>query len=218
MTPLRRLLAERLRPTPPEHPGLPEIGDYDLNPDAAPARGMRLKPAGVLVPLIERAEGVTVLLTRRAAHLLKHAGQIAFPGGGMEPADADATAAALRETQEEVGIGPDQVEVTGYLSPYRTVTDYCVLPVVGFISPDAELRLDPAEVTEAFEVPFAFLMNSDNHERHAREWQGRMRHYYVIPFGTYHIWGATAAMLVHMHRLLYDDVQNPSVHPRETVT
>jgi 8-oxo-dGTP pyrophosphatase MutT (NUDIX family) len=209
MTNLRRLLAERLDGTPPEPDCAPARGDYDLNPHAAPDGAAALRPAGVLVPLIERRGGTSVLFTRRAAHLPSHAGQISFPGGGMQAGDRDYTDAALRETYEEVGIAPGRIEVAGYLNLYRTVTDYCVLPVVGFIPADAPLVPDPNEVTEAFEVPFDFLMDPDNHQLHSREWQGQKRFFYAIPYKDYYIWGATAAMLVDFHRRVYADAHSP---------
>lgn len=203
MMELRELLAERLDTTPPDVDCAPESGDYDLNPHAAPRVDKALRPAGVLVPLIERRGGTTVLFTRRAPHLPSHAGQISFPGGGMQAGDRDYTDAALRETHEEVGIAPDRIEVAGYLGLYRTVTDYCVLPVVGFIPAHAPLVPDPNEVTEAFEAPLDFLMNPDNHQLHSREWKGRERFFYAIPYKDYYIWGATAAMLVDFHRRVF---------------
>lgn len=203
MSELRRLLAERLSDTPPAPDCLPEGGDYDLNPHVTPGPTHPLRPAGVLVPLIERRSGPAVLLTRRASHLPNHAGQISFPGGGMQADDRDYVAAALRETHEEVGIPPERIEISGYLGLYRTVTDYCVLPVVGFVPPEIPLRPDPNEVTEAFEVPLDYLMDPDNHERHSRKWNGQVRYFYAIPYRDYYIWGATAAMLVDFHRRVF---------------
>ena len=200
MTELRRLLAERLNDTPPDMTDVPEAGDHDLNPHTTPAQTRPLRSAGVLVPLIERPGGTTVLLTRRAAHLPNHAGQISFPGGGVQPGDRDFVDAALRETHEEVGIAPGLVEIAGFLGLYRTVTDYRVLPVVGFVSGDVTPVADPNEVTEVFEVPLDFLMDPDNLQLHSREWKGRMRYFYAIPYRDYYIWGATAAMLVDLHR------------------
>lgn len=216
MSELRRLLAKRLSETPPSPECAPEGGDYDLNPHVTPGLTRPLRPAGVLVPLIERTAGPTVLLTRRASHLPNHAGQISFPGGGMQPGDRDFVDAALRETHEEVGIPPERIEISGYLGLYRTVTDYCVLPVVGFVASDAKVKPDPGEVTEAFEVPLDYLMNPDNHECHNRRWNGQIRHFYAIPYGDYYIWGATAAMLVDFHRRVFADPARPEAQEAAT--
>ncbi|MFP3944597.1 MAG: NUDIX hydrolase [Alphaproteobacteria bacterium] len=203
MSELRRLLAGRLRKTPPEPDCAPERGDHDLNPHAQPGPARGLRPAGVLVPIIERAGGATVLFTVRAGHLPSHAGQISFPGGGMQAGDRDYVDAALRETHEEVGVAPERIEVAGYLGLYRTVTDYCVLPVVGFLPACAPLVPDPNEVTEAFEAPLDFLMNPENHRLHSRTWRGKERFFYAIPYKDYYIWGATAAMLVDLHERVF---------------
>jgi 8-oxo-dGTP pyrophosphatase MutT (NUDIX family) len=168
-------------------------------------------PASVLVPLVKRADGLHVLLTRRTDHLRDHAGQISFPGGRAEPDDADAVATALRETEEEVGIGRAHVEVIGALPQYRTVTSYLVTPVVGLLPPDYPLALDAFEVAEAFEVPLSFLMTPAHHRRHAMEMNGLTRHFLSMPWHgmgsdgqsrEYFIWGATAAMLRNLYRAL----------------
>lgn len=207
MRDLRQLLAERLDAAPPGPDARPEHGDYDLNTPAAPEPPLPLRPAGVLVPLIERGPDVTVLFTRRADHLPRHAGQVSFPGGGVLPSDGGPVGAALRETHEEVGVAPDSIEIAGYLGLYRTVTDFCVLPVVGFVPSGAALTPDPNEVTEIFEAPLEFLMNPDNHQIHSREWNGRRRYFYAIPYKNYYIWGATAAMLVDFHRRVFAPAQ-----------
>jgi 8-oxo-dGTP pyrophosphatase MutT (NUDIX family) len=159
----------------------------------------------VLVPLIVRETGLCVLLTQRSAHLTDHAGQISFPGGRQEPDDADAVAAALRETEEEIGLPRALVQVIGRLDTYVTGTGYSITPIVGLIRPPLSLRPDPFEVAEVFEVPLAFIADPANHQRHSREADGRTRSYYVIPYQQRFIWGATAGMLVNLARLLASD-------------
>jgi 8-oxo-dGTP pyrophosphatase MutT (NUDIX family) len=167
--------------------------------------------ASVLVPLIARGDAVHVLLTRRTEHLRDHAGQISFPGGRVEPDDADAAAAALREAQEEVGLAAEHVDVIGQLPTYTTITNFVVTPVVALVQPRFALRLDPFEVAEAFEVPLAFLMAPAHHRRHELDWAGARRSFLSMPWqGTgstgepreYFIWGATAAMLRNLYRML----------------
>jgi len=170
--------------------------------------GRALRAAAVLVPLVRRPEGFTVLLTQRTDHLNDHAGQVSFPGGRTDPEDVDAVATALREAHEEVGIAADEVEVIGRLPTYTTVTAYQVTPVVGLLDPPRDLRLDAFEVAEVFEVPLAFLMDPANHRRHAVEVDGRARQFISMPWGSdprgepFFIWGATAAMLRNLYRFL----------------
>jgi 8-oxo-dGTP pyrophosphatase MutT (NUDIX family) len=178
--------------------------DFDLNPEMLedfavmePAR-----PAAVLVPIIAREE-LTVLLTQRPDTMSSHAGQIAFPGGKVDAGDADHTAAALREAEEEIGLERQFVETLGYLDMYRTGTGFNVAPVVAIVRPEFTLRLDPREVADAFEVPLSFLMDVANHQKHARPWRGRERHYYAMPYGERFIWGATAGMLRNLQQKLY---------------
>jgi 8-oxo-dGTP pyrophosphatase MutT (NUDIX family) len=173
-------------------------GDNDLNPGMAMASADRITAAAVLVPLVARQEGVTVLLTRRTEHLHRHAGQISFPGGRIETSDTSPEAAALRETEEEIGLGRRHIELLGRLDLYRTRTGFEVTPVVGWVTPPFELAPDRFEVAEVFEVPLDFVVDRRNHERHRREWQGITRHFYVLPYGGYYIWGATAGMLVNL--------------------
>jgi len=173
-------------------------GDQGIDAERAAAR----RRASVLVPIVARAGELTMLFTRRTAHLRNHSGQIAFPGGGAEPGDASAEATALREAHEEIGLEPARVEVLGRLSDYHTRTDYRVTPVVGLVAPPVELRLDAHEVEEAFEVPLAFLLDPANHLRHQREFQGRTVPFYAIPYRDYYIWGATAGMLINLYRFL----------------
>jgi 8-oxo-dGTP pyrophosphatase MutT (NUDIX family) len=159
-------------------------------------RPEEIRPAAVLVPVVRRVDGLTVLLTRRTAHLNDHAGQISFPGGRAEPGDADPAQTALRETAEEIGLEAARVEVLGVLHPYVTVTGYRVTPVVGLVTPPLELRPDDFEVAEVFEVPLKFLLDPDNHQRNSVLYEGRERHYYAMPYRQYYIWGATAGMLM----------------------
>jgi 8-oxo-dGTP pyrophosphatase MutT (NUDIX family) len=178
------------------------LGDHDLNPLMPRDQTKPLTPASVLVPLIERDAGLFVLLTERTMHLTDHAGQIAFPGGRQEPADADEVEAALRETEEEIGLPRALVHVIGRLDTYITGTGYRITPIVGLIRPPFPVEPDPFEVADVFEVPLGFIADPVNHQRHSREFQGGTRHYYVIPYEKRHIWGATAGMLVNLARLL----------------
>ncbi|MGB0920797.1 MAG: CoA pyrophosphatase [Alphaproteobacteria bacterium] len=186
--------------------------DADLSPewnDLVPAVD-KLKPAAVLIPLVERAAGLSVLLTERATHLNKHAGEVSFPGGRIEDDDAHPIAAALREAEEEVGLDPNWVEVAGILQPFHTGTGFRILPIVGFVEPRFEvheLPVDKSEVAEAFEVPLSFLMNADNHERHKIDYKGRTRHYYAMPYDGHYIWGATAGMLVNLFDVLFPELE-----------
>ncbi len=161
-----------------------------------------LRPAAVLVPLVDRPEGITVLLTQRTEHMPSHAGQIAFPGGRRQPEDADSTATALREAMEEIGLDPSFVTVIGELDRYVTGTGFCVTPVVGFVAPGFGSRADPREVADIFEVPLAHFLDARNHQIHSRTWQGRERRYYAMPYGDRYIWGATAGMLKNLHFVL----------------
>jgi 8-oxo-dGTP pyrophosphatase MutT (NUDIX family) len=158
--------------------------------------------AAVLVPIINRASGLTILLTQRTAHLRDHAGQVSFPGGRCEARDADAVATALREAQEEVGLDPARIEILGLLPEYRTGTGFAVTPVVGLVEPPLNLKLDDFEVAEAFEPPLAFLLDPANHRRHSVEVRGALREYWAMPWRDRYIWGATAGMLVSLHRAL----------------
>lgn len=173
----------------------------------------RIAPAAaaVLVPLVQRASGLQVLLTRRTDHLRDHAGQISFPGGRSEPVDVDAVDTALREAEEEVGLPRSHVEILGTLAPYHTITSFVVTPVVALVTPPFELKLDAFEVAEAFEVPLDFLMAPSHHHRHQIELDGRVRQFLSMPWDgplegqarrQYFIWGATAAMLRNLYAVL----------------
>jgi 8-oxo-dGTP pyrophosphatase MutT (NUDIX family) len=167
-----------------------------------PGREGALTPAAVLVPLVNRPDGLTVLLTQRSADLSDHAGQISFPGGRVEPDDASVDTAALRETEEEVGVPRERITLLGHLSDYETVTGYRVTPVVGWIDPPFAVHPDPVEVADVFEVPLAFVLEPANQQRHFRILGNLRRDYYAIPFGPRYIWGATAAMLLILDRTL----------------
>ncbi|WP_072746953.1 CoA pyrophosphatase [Oceanicella actignis] len=172
--------------------------DYDLNPelrDALPPR-RKLRPAAVLCPLVRRPQGLHVILTRRADHLRHHPGQVAFPGGKVEPNDPSPAAAALREAQEEIGLDPAMVELLGAIDGHETVTGFLVTPWLGLVDPAFSPRPDPSEVAEVFEVPLDWLMDPANHARGWREWNGQRRWYYEMPWRGRRIWGATARMLV----------------------
>lgn len=202
---IARMLAGRLRETPPALGDLiaRPRGDHDLQggpaeiPDEAGAIA-----AAVLIPIVLHPAGPTVLLTRRATALRSHSGQIAFPGGRVDAVDGSPLVAALREAEEEIGLARDKVRTVGYLDAYLTGTGYRVVPVVGLIEPPLALTINPAEVDEAFETPLAFLMDPANHQRHAREWQGRQRTYYAMPHGDRYIWGATAGMIRNLYERL----------------
>jgi len=172
-----------------------DLADHDsIYPDT-------LVQAAVLVPVTDRPEP-GVILTRRTETMSRHAGQVAFPGGRVDPEDHDAVAAALREAEEEIALPRDQVTLVGASDQYRTVTGYLVTPVIGVVPPDLVLVPSAAEVADVFEVPLAFLLDSGNHLEASVEWQGHVRHYYEILWGDYRIWGATAAMIVNLSRRL----------------
>jgi 8-oxo-dGTP pyrophosphatase MutT (NUDIX family) len=164
-------------------------------------------PAAVLVPLIERAPGWTVLLTQRSAGLREHAGQISFPGGRIDAKDSNAWAAALREAEEEIGLSSDKIEFAGYLPDHLVASGFCITPVVGFVSPEHDLRLAAAEVHEAFEVPLAFLFDPGNHRSRLRRLGELEVETTDIPFGARTIWGATAAMLMSLRRLVFEAME-----------
>jgi 8-oxo-dGTP pyrophosphatase MutT (NUDIX family) len=177
-------------------------GDLDLNPEMWVRAGVKAtRPAAVLVPVIDRPEP-TVLLTLRTADLASHAGQVAFPGGKIDPGDKSPVAAALREAGEETGLAPSVIEPIGYLDLYLTFSGFRILPTVARVKPDFTLVLNPREVVETFEVPLAFVMSPDNHQRKTRDWNGLQRDYYAIPYENHYIWGITAGIL----RNLYDRV------------
>jgi 8-oxo-dGTP pyrophosphatase MutT (NUDIX family) len=178
-------------------------GDLDLDPAVWERAGVRAtRPAAVLVPVIDRPEP-TVLLTLRTAELASHAGQVAFPGGKIDPADETPLAAALRETQEEIGVGPHLIEPIGYLDLYLTFSGFRILPLLARLSPDYALTLNPREVSEAFEVPLGFLMDEANHQRQSREARGVIRQYFAMPFEQRNIWGVTAGIVRNLYERIY---------------
>ena len=192
----RAWLAERLaRPAPASALNLSD--GFRL-----PGREGTPKPAAVLVPLVNRDQGLTVLFTERSLDLPDHPGQISFPGGRIEAEDRDPGVAALREAQEEVGLPNERVTLLGHLAEYETVTGYRVTPVVGWVEPPFDVTPDPVEVADVFEVPLSFLLEPVNQQRHFRMIGDRRRDYYAIPYGERYIWGATAAMLLILDRTL----------------
>jgi 8-oxo-dGTP pyrophosphatase MutT (NUDIX family) len=176
-------------------------GDHDLNPGMT-LPSTALRPAAVLVPLVDRPEGMSVLLTQRTAHLTAHAGQIAFPGGKVDPEDIDAVAAALRETEEEIGLARQHVTLIGRLDTYVTGTGFEITPVVGIVSTPFTLSIDPFEVADVFEVPLTFVVDPVNHRRTERLFEERQRVFFVLPYENRNIWGATAGMLVNLAEVL----------------
>lgn len=197
---LRAWIADHLDPLDSE----PDVeaafrSDHDLNGDH-PSPTPPLKPAAVLIPLIEREGGYTVLLTRRADTLRSHTGQVALPGGRIDPGESPVEC-ALREAREEVGLDPALVDLAGLSTRYRTMTGYAITPVVGFVRPPLDLSPNPHEVADLFETPFGFLMDPANHERReGRSPAGDLRRFYAMTWENRMIWGATAGIL----RALYD--------------
>jgi 8-oxo-dGTP pyrophosphatase MutT (NUDIX family) len=182
---------------------VPDKGDHELNLEMKALWAVRpIRPAAVLVPVVDREEP-TVLLTQRAIHLPQHPGQISFPGGKIEPSDETPLAAAMREAEEEVGLEAVFVEPIGYLDLYMTTQGYRIVPSVARIEPDYRLTLNASEVDEAFEVPLRFLMEPANHQKHSRDWEGIKRYYFEIPFEQRRIWGVTAGILRNLYEKIY---------------
>lgn len=161
-----------------------------------------IRPAAVLVPVVAREGALSILLTKRTAHLHDHAGQISFPGGRFEEGDQSLEHTALRETVEEIGLHPERIEVLGELNPYVTISGYRVVPVVALVHAPFELELDQFEVAEVFELPMDLLLDPANHARHSVIYRGKARQYYALPYGSHYIWGATAGMLMNFYRFL----------------
>lgn len=198
-------LGPHLRDAPPAKGDLIQRprGDHDLQEvPVTPPDEARAIEAAVLVPIVLRRAGPTVLLTQRAASLRNHSAQIAFPGGRIDATDGSPRVAALREAQEEIGLAPQQVRTVGYLDAYLTGTGYRVVPVVGLLRPPFDLTINPAEVDEAFETPLDFLLDPANHQRHGRVWNGVHRTYYAMPHEDRYIWGATAGMIRNLYERL----------------
>lgn len=187
-------LKERLKGTPP---AFSVYGD-----DGAGRAELAHTAASVLVPIVDRASGLSVIFTKRTTHLKAHSGQVSFPGGRAEPEDPTPEFTALREAQEEIGLAMESVEVLARLPDYLTRTGFRVTPVVGLLTPPLALVPDPREVEDVFEVPLEFLLDPKNHALESREIQGRTVGYYVIRYGERAIWGATAGMVVNLYRQL----------------
>jgi 8-oxo-dGTP pyrophosphatase MutT (NUDIX family) len=178
-------------------------GDLDLDPELWRRAGVAAtKPAVVLVPVVARPEP-TVLLTQRTAEMPSHPGQIAFPGGGIQPGDVSPAAAALREAREEIGLEPAKIDPIGYLDLFLTFSGFRILPLVARVAADHALTLDRREVAEAFEVPLGFLMTPANHQYLKRDWKGIERRYYAMPYADRYIWGITAGILRNLYERIY---------------
>jgi len=204
---LRRVIERRLRDS---APGGDPLGAWvaDLSPEqTATLRGhlpRTFARAAVMVPIVERPEGLTVLLTERASHLKHHPGQISFPGGRIEPADAGPWEAAVRETREEIGLAAEFASLAGYLHDHMVLTGYLITPAVAFVRPGFELALDVTEVQDVFEVPLDFVLDPAHHVPRKRSFGGHEFLTHDIPYGERHIWGATAGMLLSLYRLLQE--------------
>ena len=173
--------------------------DYDLNPHISINLSDRTTPAAVLVPIVCRKNGLTIILTQRSDSLRDHPGQVSFPGGRAESDDTDPEDTALREAYEEIGLHSRYVELLGRLDTYKTRTGFEVVPVVGMIDPSFDLKLDCIEVSGVFEVPLAFILDPTNHQRHHLAWKGTSISFYALPYESHYIWGATAGMLVNLY-------------------
>lgn len=169
--------------------------DFDLNPKVSLPENRILRPAAVLVPFLITPAGMQIILTKRASALKHHPGQIAFPGGKVDPTDPTIESAALREAREEIGLPEENVEVLGYLPSHETVTGFTVNPILGRIRAEFVAKPEPGEVDEVFAVPFSHLADLSNYSIQSRRWRGSLRRYYVVPYGPYYIWGATARIL-----------------------
>lgn len=181
-----------------------DYGDHRFNPELRSfivRDGLR--DAAVLIPVVDHKDGASVILTKRTEKLRHHSGQVAFPGGSIDPTDASSEGAALRETEEEIGLDRSFVEVVGRLPDYVSGSGFRVAPILGIVRPGFLLTLNVDEVDDAFEVPLAFLMNEANHTRESREWQGHMRNYYVMPYADHYIWGLTAGIIRVLYERLY---------------
>lgn len=182
---LRRALAGAQAPS----------SDYDLNPETVLPEGRKLRPAGVLVPVLVQGGAARVILTKRSSALKHHPGQIAFPGGKQDPGDPTIIDAALREAHEEIALAPDNVEVLGTLPAHETVTGFLVTPVIGLIRAPFTPIPEAGEVEEVFDVPLAHVLDTEKFTIEGRRWRGSKRRYYAVPYGPYYIWGATARIL-----------------------
>lgn len=180
-------------------------GDHDLSPSLKGLAPPEPRPAAVLIGLVDRGDDFGVQLTLRPETMAEHAGQVAFPGGRLDPGDPTLLDAALREAEEEVGIDPAQVDILGRSRGYLTSTGYLIAPFVGLLGPEFEAKPDPVEVADAFETPLSFLMDPANHEIRKGFWKGREREYLAMPHNGRYIWGATAGMLRALYEKLYGE-------------
>ncbi len=202
---LRRRIEERLKDTrPPTDPGLAQPAGFSVEVAQTLRHYYPAAPvaAAVLVPIIDHENGLSVLFTQRASHLRHHPGQVSFPGGRIESEDSGPLAAALRETEEEIGLSREHVTFVGYLDSQLVLSGFWVTPVVAFVQPGFALQVDRCEVESTFEVPLEYILDSTNHHSRERQIGTTTLRVYDIPFGEHHIWGATASMLMALHRLL----------------
>lgn len=184
--------------------GKTDYGDHSLNPDLAPLFvHAKLRDAAVLIPVVDRGEEAGVILTKRTEKLRSHSGQVAFPGGRLDPTDPTPEFAALRETEEEIGLSPDFIEVVGRMPDYVSGSGFRIAPVLSVVKPGFMLTINEDEVDDAFEVPLSFLMNPANHNRESRVWQQKERFFYTMPFGERYIWGVTAGIIRTLYERLY---------------
>lgn len=196
--PTRDDLARRLA----DHPPLEQLMTADERERQHENALKPLKPAAVLLLVVNHRADPAVVFTQRTAHLADHAGQISFPGGRVDPGDETPEGTALREAREEIGLAPEAVQILGRLPDYRTSTGFRVTPVVGWAEPPLAYQPDPHEVADVFEVPLAFLLDARNHRYESAFYKGRLRNYWAMPFGERFIWGATAGMLVTFQRIV----------------
>lgn len=179
-------------------------GDHLLNPDIIHGLSdVNLRDAAVLVPIVDRGDRSSVILTQRTANMRTHSGQVAFPGGAIDPGDGSPEAAAMREAEEEIGLPSAFVEPLGRLPQYLAPTGFRITPVLAVVRDNYPMTINQDEVDDAFEVPFAFLMDPSNHRRESRVWQGKERHFYIMPYGERYIWGVTAGILRTLYERLY---------------
>ena len=191
-------------PPSPDDPTSNPRGDHSLDPDgSAVIPPPPHRRAAVLVPVVFRADGPSLVLTERAANLRDHSGQVALPGGKIDPSDPGPADAALREAFEEIGLPPASVRLLGYIDPYLSGTGFLVTPVIGLVAADATFRPNPTEVADVFEVPLPVLMDRERYRLRSREWQGRTRWFYALTFGERLIWGVTAGILNNLRERLY---------------
>jgi len=182
---------------------IPTFGDHQLAGYVPTLADQAHRPAAVLIPVIARGHEASIILTRRASHLKDHAGQVAFPGGKIDAADASPLATALREADEEIGLASHHVTPLGFLDPYLSGTGFRIIPVMALVADTAQFQPNAAEVEAVFEVPLRFLMDPSNHQQHSAEWRGAIRKYYAIPYETHYIWGVTAGILRNLYERLY---------------